>query len=645
MTPMATKVWLLCTFAGFFMIQTRLVFSLCSNEYHFSLTAGRNVAGASPSAEFSNLSRYGNPCLSLTICHDDSGTSKLSKRKSRINSLALCNAYHGDFEKISNDATSDVVVLDATSSAESTPSHSKPNTGSTAIILNMNARHVTPYFISIASEIVGEKNVFVTETADDATLAARTVVRGTSGSKDSPEGAEAMHKYSLVIPVGGDGTLSGWINSMVDEILLLQKLENDTNMTVNDAMKQLPCVGYVPMGTGNGLGYVVGCKYDSKASNNEVRRKSLFSRMNVFTYSKRRKLQHVAGVMRRLKEVGDAIQQAEQMNPLSDIENELSGLCSIVEMPMMEVTHGTDSIIDTDKKGDLCFFAGAGFDSLMLHDFQQIKAWSQSARRAPTFVKEALSSVGGYCVALITKTLPQTVRYGTHKIHVKVVTKDTDTLWVDHRRGDFSELAVRPRTLSRGLNDERVDVRTDTGSSAEHLIYSGTTGIIAASTTPYYGGGLRLFPYARLIPDKLQLRIGRISPLTGFFNIPQIFEGSYREKSESSFGCLDFIGRDFEVELRSERYEDFIRNKSRKKQNREQSSWMPWRNSKKSNRRDNVQVDVGNDENDDQQLVSSGFPFQHSGESMGIKDRFQIRLVQEPVKFISFLKPRVLLDD
>ncbi|KAL7435803.1 hypothetical protein ACHAXH_005678 [Discostella pseudostelligera] len=409
------------------------------------------------------------------------------------------------------------------------------------------------------------------------------------------------------------------------------------NMSVDEAMKQLPLVGYIPMGTGNGLGYVVGCKYDSKEVNSEVPTKSLLSSMNLFTYAKRRKSQHVRGVMTRLKEVGDAIQLAEQMNPQSDIYFELSGICSIVEMPMMEVTHRSDSVVESDKKGDLCFFAGAGFDSLMLHDFQQIKAWSQSSKRAPTFVKDALSSVAGYCVALITKTLPQTLRYGTHKIHVTVLTKN-DTLWVDHRRGDFSELAVRPR-LRSGQDDTDVYGPTDTSSSTEHLIYSGTTGIIAASTTPYYGGGLRLFPYARLIPDKLHLRIGRISPLIGFFNIPKIFEGSYREKSERRFGCLDFIGKEFEVELQSERYEDYVRNKARRTRRDKERSWLPWRNAN-SKRLD--KVDMGKDV---EQLVSKGFPFQHSGESMGIKDRFQIRLVQQPIKFVSFLQPRVILDN
>ena len=460
----------------------------------------------------------------------------------------------------------------STGTSNESNSNSNNNTGSTAIILNMNARSVTPALISIASDIVGEENVFVTKTADDAMLAARTVVRGshhhTHGGGITGESSHAsvdMNKYSLVVPVGGDGTLSGWINTMVDEILLFHKLENESGplLSVEEALQYLPTVGYIPMGTGNGLGYVIGCK--------TRKRDGIHG-----------KLQRAKLVMERLKDVGDTIQEAQKKKKQEqqlkvDIAQALSGKCSIIEMPLMEVTHPTNSDEDDgndttttardiedpspsgcmtpEMKGDLCFFAGAGFDSLMLHDFQQIKAWSKSTtlygpRALPSFVKDALSSVAGYCVALVTKTLPQTLRYGTHKIHVEVTTKDEDTLWVDHRRGDFSELAVstqqREQTKQQVNGDQKVD----------HLIYSGTTGIIAAATTPYYGGGLRLFPYARLIPDKLQLRLGRISPLVGFFNIPKIFEGSYREKGERSFGCLDFIGKEFEVEVR--KWESFF---------------------------------------------------------------------------------------
>jgi hypothetical protein len=121
-------------------------------------------------------------------------------------------------------------------------------------------------------------------------------------------------------------------------------------------------------------------------------------------------------------------------------------------------------------------------------------------------------------------------------------------------------------------------------------LYSGTTGILAAGTSPYYGGGLRLFPFARMTVDKMHLRLGRIHPLVGFLNIPQIFAGSYRDKSDR-FGCIDFIGGDFEVEVLGQGKE-------------------------------------------------KGFPFQHSGESVGHVERFRLRVVKEPVRFVSFMEKR-----
>jgi len=241
-----------------------------------------------------------------------------------------------------------------------------------------------------------------------------------------------------------------------------------------------------------------------------------------------------------------------------------------------------------------------------------IKAWATSDKYGP-------------------KTLPQALRYGTHKIHVDVTTTDKDTLWVDHRRGDFSELAI--------ATSDKSTTASFTTQQQQHMIYSGTTGIIAAATTPYYGGGMRLFPYARLIPDKLQLRVGRISPLTGFVNIPAIFEGSYREKT-NAFGCLDFIGKDFEVEVRSARYDEYVKRKSEKrrgKKRRRLLNWLRLRRRSEDSSDDTAEID--------KEPIKRGFPFQHSGESMGCKERFRLRVVQQPVSFVSFLEPRVIIDD
>lgn len=222
----------------------------------------------------------------------------------------------------------------------------------------------------------------------------------------------------------------------------------------------------------------------------------------------------------------------------------------------------------------------------MLNDFKDVKAWSKRTG----ILTRVLSSVTGYCVALIVKTLPKTVTKSSHKVQVRLTTLDPDnTLWVDHRRGDF----VRQCKKEQG------------SSSNPGLLFEGETGILAAGTVPYYGGGLRLFPFARMTLDKMHVRLGRIHPVTGFFNIPAIFAGSFRDTSDRGFGVLDFIGSDFEVQVLSSA-----------------SSTPP---------KSGVRVGGG---------AVDGFPFQHSGESVGHVESFRLRVVEEPVRFLSLLEER-----
>ncbi len=67
----------------------------------------------------------------------------------------------------------------------------------------------------------------------------------------------------------------------------------------------------------------------------------------------------------------------------------------MVEMPLMKVTHPSllsdpfaarNPTRNAEEKGDLCFFGRDRFDLLMLHNFQQIKAWSTSSKSVPVFM-------------------------------------------------------------------------------------------------------------------------------------------------------------------------------------------------------------------------------------------------------------------
>lgn len=243
-----------------------------------------------------------------------------------------------------------------------------------------------------------------------------------------------------------------------------------------------------------------------------------------------------------------------------------------------------------------------------MNDFNTVKDWSKRTG----FMHRTLSSVKGYFVAMVCKTLPKTGAAVTHTVHVKVTARDTDSLWVDHRRGDFVRKCCIDHKLSNNdhssnnnedeKNNNHDDIHNDSGKDKrKYVLYDGDTGFLAASTVPYYGGGLRAFPFARTTVDKMHLRVGRIRPVAGVFNLRAIFTGSYRDMTDN-FSLLDFIGADFEVQV---------------------SPSAPPKNSKL-----------------EKESSKAGFPFQHSGDSAGNVVSFRLRVVDKPVRFLSLLKKR-----
>jgi diacylglycerol kinase family enzyme len=189
----------------------------------------------------------------------------------------------------------------------------------------MNARLVSPDLTEVAESVFGQENVFVTNYQEKAKEATYHIIQ---------------QKYSLVVPVGGDGTLSHIINH-----LCLETMHQDGCDSLEQAMGELPLVGYIPLGTGNGVGSVVGCRVKSNG---------------ILPGSKQRWRTELRSIFEKFKAMG------EQQHPDKDFHE-------IIEMPMIKVQmQGTQQ----HSAEELCFFAGIGFDSLMLNDFKRIQAWS-----------------------------------------------------------------------------------------------------------------------------------------------------------------------------------------------------------------------------------------------------------------------------
>lgn len=174
-----------------------------------------------------------------------------------------------------------------------------------------------------------------------------------------------------------------------------------------------------------------------------------------------------------------------------------------------------------DSPDTLCFLGGCGFDSFILDDYRRL---SRNVRRVP-LVRSLLSSVFGYFVATATTTLPM-YALGKRRMIVRVTAPSGPVAYVDPRRGD----AALPITRN-----------------GELVLYEGRATIVAAGATPYYGGGMRLFPFARAAASSaaVNLRIARMSPWRFVPNALGIFAGTYRSPTDA----LDFIGSHFSIQL------------------------------------------------------------------------------------------------
>jgi hypothetical protein len=365
----------------------------------------------------------------------------------------------------------------------------------------------------------------------------------------------------------------------------------------------------------------------------------------LFSRSKRRNL---IKVLQRLLELGDSLSNTATDESTTN-NNNIN--MDIVKLPLLKVTAHRSNDDDASSSSSTstshyCFFAGVGFDSMMLQDYQDLQEWARHNR----FWKNKLTSVFGYCVTLVTKTLPKCVgliRGGRgdnvraannnnnnsnskkeedrppYLVNIEVTTKRPESaVWIDHRRGDV----VRRVTEGEDARQEQQNQSNNNDNPPVTVLYRGIAGIVAASTTPFYGGNLRLFPFARMSLDKMQLRIGRIHPLTGVMNLPGIFRGSYRDLRSHAFGCLDFMATQFTVRIVDDEDDDEATNKDNNDDN------------------DDTEKLVATKSPTNSKTLGEGYPVQHSGESIGHCHTIDLEVLPEPIRFVTLLPPRLVYE-
>lgn len=286
---------------------------------------------------------------------------------------------------------------------------SHQSTEQIAVLLNANAKLVSPRMRADLSGLLPPENLFVSRDAAEANRIADAVMnRG----------------FGTVFTGGGDGTFVSWVNHFLDR--------------AETRPVHVPRFGVLALGTGNAVAEMVG-----------------------------------AG------------------RPVDDVRRYLRG-----DVP---AARRIDLVTCEGRRTP---FAGVGVDAAVLHDYNWLKK---------RLGNRVAAGIRGYGLAIAIRSAPRQV----------------------FQRTPYCEIVNTggPAWRLDGAGS-RVGRPVETGE----LLYAGPCMMAAGSTVPYYGFGLRAFPFAGRRSGTLQLRVATRIPVPALLlNVQEIFSGAF-----SHPGLLDF---------------------------------------------------------------------------------------------------------
>jgi diacylglycerol kinase family enzyme len=168
-----------------------------------------------------------------------------------------------------------------------------------------------------------------------------------------------------------------------------------------------------------------------------------------------------------------------------------------VDLARLRADAGSRMLRLVEVDGVLSPFCGFGVDANVLKRYGETK---KLLARGP--LRPLSSGLFAYGVATVTRVFPE---YLVKPLpHCRAINRGSDV----HRIGKRGALIGAP--IKKGS-----------------IIYEGPATIAAVSTIPYYGFGLRLFPYADERPDRMQLRISTAATIPFIRNVREIWRGEW----------------------------------------------------------------------------------------------------------------------
>ena len=101
---------------------------------------------------------------------------------------------------------------------------------------------------------------------------------------------------------------------------------------------------------------------------------------------------------------------------------------------------------------------------------------------------------------------------------------------------------------------------------------------------PYFGYRFRAFPFSNIMPGMMNLRIASIGPLSALYNLTKLWRGTHRNPR----ALKDFLVESVDIEL------------------------------------------------------ENPFPFQHSGDPKGMRQKVSMKVSEEPLELVDFHRPRMI---
>jgi diacylglycerol kinase family enzyme len=185
------------------------------------------------------------------------------------------------------------------------------------------------------------------------------------------------------------------------------------------------------------------------------------------------------------------------------------------DIQRLKIDAGSRKIGLVEVEDTLTPFCGFGIDARVLEDYERTK---RAFARTP--LKKAVSGLFGYAVAATTRTIP---KYAFEKGPIcKVTNLGADA----HRIGEKGQAVGAP--IAKG-----------------EILYEGPARLVGISTIPYYGFGLRAFPFAEERSDRMQLRIVNTGLLQFAMHLGEIWRGSYHDASS----VFDYWVEEISIEM------------------------------------------------------------------------------------------------